>query len=308
MALELVNRPGRGRRRRRLDYTHGAVRRILLALIVSSAAAAAERPVDPTFLHRQLDEVAIGPSAESTESCRYRPLFGDGDPQAYLPKGVARFGELIVDPDGRCRELAPDSEEQIYYVLEGEGAVVYRGRPTPVRPGDFMYFAPGVKRFASNPSDTPLRLLLMSYHMPSDVEHGAPVKLPIANEEEAELQVVGNHPPSTQYRLLLGDVTSKRDLLATAQVVTSLFVMEFAPGGTNHPHHHLRDEEIYILLEGRGEMVAGGGADGVEGRHAAEPGDAYYFRPNATVGFYSDPAPDSPKAKILAVRSRFPGL
>ena len=81
--------------------------------------------------------------------------------------------------------------------------------------------------------------------------------------------------------------------------------MQFEAGGTNFPHHHDQEEEIYLVLDGNGDMVAGGGMDGVEGRHPARAGDAYFFRLNSTVGFYS--AKDSPrKARILAVRSLYP--
>jgi mannose-6-phosphate isomerase-like protein (cupin superfamily) len=81
--------------------------------------------------------------------------------------------------------------------------------------------------------------------------------------------------------------------------------MNFAPDGTNFPHHHQNAEEIYLVLEGEGTMVAGGGMDGIEGRHPAKAGDAYYFRPNCTVGFYNQKKPDA-RAHILAVRSRIP--
>jgi hypothetical protein len=53
-------------------------------------------------------------------------------------------------------------------------------------------------------------------------------------------------------------------------------------------------------------MVAGGGADGNEGRYPAKEGDAYFFRLNTTVGFYSGAKPGAPKDLILAVRSKFP--
>jgi mannose-6-phosphate isomerase-like protein (cupin superfamily) len=99
--------------------------------------------------------------------------------------------------------------------------------------------------------------------------------------------------------------TGKRDAIDDAYVVTSLFWMDFAPGGTNFPHHHPSAEEIYLLLEGEGVMVAGGGTDGIEGRHPAKAGDAYYFRPNCTVGFYNQNKPGA-KAYILAVRSQIP--
>jgi len=102
---------------------------------------------------------------------------------------------------------------------------------------------------------------------------------------------------------MVGDRKSTRDKIAAGLVVTSLFVMEFAPEGTNFPHHHETEEEIYLVLDGHGEMVADGGMDGIEGRHPASAGDAYFFRLNCTVGFYNS---NDSKAHILAVRSRFP--
>jgi mannose-6-phosphate isomerase-like protein (cupin superfamily) len=133
-----------------------------------------------------------------------------------------------------------------------------------------------------------------------------PAKLPIANADEVKKEVVGGHPPSTLYQLLMGDTNSKRDRLACAHVLTSLFIMEFAAGGTNFPHHHDREEEIYLLLDGRGQMVAGGGMDGVEGKFPAKPGDAYFFRLNTTVGFYAENKEGEPKSHILALRSLYP--
>jgi mannose-6-phosphate isomerase-like protein (cupin superfamily) len=103
----------------------------------------------------------------------------------------------------------------------------------------------------------------------------------------------------------MGDAESKRDRLAAGHVLTSLFAMEIAPGGTNFPHHHQREEEIYLVLSGHGVMVAGGGMDGVEGKHPAKTGDAYFFRLNCTVGYYSAP---NVKSRILAVRSWYPGM
>jgi mannose-6-phosphate isomerase-like protein (cupin superfamily) len=82
--------------------------------------------------------------------------------------------------------------------------------------------------------------------------------------------------------------------------------MDFAPGGTNIPHHHEMEEEIYYVLRGSGEMVAGGGADGNEGRYPAKAGDAYFFRLNTTVGFYSAAKGGDEHDLVLAVRSRFP--
>jgi mannose-6-phosphate isomerase-like protein (cupin superfamily) len=102
---------------------------------------------------------------------------------------------------------------------------------------------------------------------------------------------------------MMGDTTSKRDRLAAGRLLVSLYVMTFQPGGTNFPHHHDNEEEIYVLLDGSGDMVAGSGVNGVEGRYPAKAGDAYFYRLNCTVGFYN--SMQGP-ARILAVRSTYP--
>lgn len=76
--------------------------------------------------------------------------------------------------------------------------------------------------------------------------------------------------------------------------------MEIDPAGTNFPHHHPDAEEIYLIVDGHGEQVAGGGTDGIANRRPAKPGDAYFYRMNATVGYYSAPGV---KSRILCVRS-----
>ena len=116
---------------------------------------------------------------------------------------------------------------------------------------------------------------------------------------------MSGHPQSVLYKLLIGLHTGKRDLIDEAYVMDSFFVMDFAPGGTNWPHHHEFAEEIYLVMDGQGDIVAGSGENGVEGRYPAKAGDAYYFRPNCTVGFYNQNKPDA-KAYILAVRTRVP--
>jgi mannose-6-phosphate isomerase-like protein (cupin superfamily) len=143
----------------------------------------------------------------------------------------------------------------------------------------------------------------MGFKLPAGAKTDVTSKLQIANLDDVKKQQVGGHPASTLYQLMIGDTHSTRDKIAAAQVVTSLFVMEITPGGTNTPHHHEREEEIYLLLDGTGDMVAGSGMDGVEGRHPAKPGDAYFIRLNGTVGFYNT---GSTIAHILAVRSRYP--
>ncbi|MBI4873977.1 MAG: cupin domain-containing protein [Acidobacteria bacterium] len=280
------------------------IRISLLALVMAGGGLAAEdRKVDATFLRKNLADVKPQQSDVTTATCRYKPVFGAGDADARLLRGVARFGEMIVDAGGASAPVGYPAEEQVYYVLDGTGTVSHNDQQAPVKKNDFMYFAPGVKHGAAG---GPLRVLVMGFKIPPGTQVKVPEKLPIANIDEVKKQVVGNHPPTTLYQLLIGDTTSTRDRLAVAHILTSLFIMEFDAGGTNFPHHHEREEEIYIVLDGHGDMVAGGGMDGIEGRFPAKPGDAYFFRLNTTVGFYAANKPGEPKSHILALRSLFP--
>jgi len=149
-------------------------------------------------------------------------------------------------------------------------------------------------------------VLVMSFRVPQKISIGSLGATPkIVNMDDLKEETVDGHPNSVLYKLLVGPRTAKRDAIDDAYVVTSLFWMDFAPGGTNFPHHHETAEEIYLVLDGQGDMVAGSGTDGMEGRYPAKAGDAYYFRPNCTVGFYNADKPGA-KAYILAVRSRIP--
>jgi mannose-6-phosphate isomerase-like protein (cupin superfamily) len=282
------------------------MRKRYLLLLACAALLGEERAVDPTFLRRSIAAVAAKTMDVSTPSCHYKPLFGAGDSDASAPKGIARFGEMTVDPDGASQPVTYPREEQVYFIEEGAGELEYAGGKYPVHRNDFMYLAAGAGHGLANSGSAPLRAIVMGFKLPAGFKSEPPSKPPIANTDEVKKQLVGGHPASTLYQLMIGDVTSTRDKIAAAHVLTSLFMMEIAPGGTNFPHHHEREEEIYLLLDGTGDMVAGGGMDGVEGRHPAKAGDAYFIRLNGTVGFHNSNAPGAPNAHILAVRSLFP--
>ena len=280
--------------------------RLALSLLITATLFGAERTVDPTFLHRYVPDVATQKADVSTGTCHYQPIFGAGDSVTSIVKGVARFGEMLVEAKGACAFVAYPAEEQVYVILEGTGVLSYGEEKVPVRTNDYLYLLAGIRHGISNPSGKPCRVLVMGFKIPAGTSVSQTPKLLRANIDEVKKQTVEGHPPSVLYQLLMGNTKSTRDKLAAGRTLTSLFIMEFAPGGTNFPHHHETEEEIYLVLEGHGEMVAGGGMDGIEGRHAARAGDAYFFRLNCTVGFYNASEPGA-KTRILAVRSLFPG-
>jgi uncharacterized cupin superfamily protein len=82
--------------------------------------------------------------------------------------------------------------------------------------------------------------------------------------------------------------------------------MDFAANGTNNPHRHDDEEEIYLIIRGQGDIVAGETADGKELRHSSKEGDAYFFSPKTFIGFYSGNKEGEEHARILAVRFKYP--
>lgn len=274
-------------------------------LLFASVLYAADRTVDPTFLHRSLSAVSETKSDLTTSTCHYKPIFGEGEPEAHALVGIARYGEAIVDPNGNCANVQYSGEDQVYVVLSGSGTAQYGTTDVALAKEDYLYIPATVSHSLRNRSAEPLNVVVMGFRTKGFEPAPMPMKPLKANIEDVRTQPVSGHPMSTMYRLLMGDVDSKRDRIAAGRVLTSLFLMEIAPGGTNFPHHHEREEEIYLVLDGHGDMVAGGGMDGIEGRHPAKAGDAYFFRLNCTVGYYSAPGV---KSRVLAVRSWYPGM
>jgi mannose-6-phosphate isomerase-like protein (cupin superfamily) len=278
---------------------------LLLAIACVLPSRAADRRVDPTFLHRNASSVHEKKSDITTATCHYKPLFGKGDADSSALAGIARYGEVIVDPNGVCAAAVYPQEDQVYVVLVGSGSLKYGDETVPLPKEQYAYIPATVPHTLSNNSSKPLNVIVMGFRTKGFERAPMPRYALTANISDVPTQTVSGHPSSALYRLLMGDAESKRDRIAAGRVLTSLFLMEIAPGGTNFPHHHEREEEIYLVLAGHGDMVAGGGVDGIEGRHPAKPGDAYFFRLNCTVGYYSAPGV---KSRILAVRSWYPGM
>jgi mannose-6-phosphate isomerase-like protein (cupin superfamily) len=277
----------------------------LIAIVL--AAASGLFAADPTFLRRYVPDVQPQPDdlTAGGKGASYRPAFGVGDSQARQLKGIARYGELSVTADGTSALVSYPAEEQIYYILQGNGTLLYEDQRVSVKKDDFLYLPVGVKHGMANASNQPVRLLVMGFKIPSSAKAPSPPKLMLANAADVSLVPVQGHGPTSLFKLLMGTTESRRDKLAAASQMVSLFIMDFAPGGTNIPHHHEMEEEIYYILRGHGDMVAGGGADGNEGRYPVREGDAFFIRLNATVGFYSG-SQGGDHDLVLAVRSRFP--
>jgi len=295
----------------RIESRATNVKRLLLfSVLLAHGLCAQDRQTDPTWLHRYVPDLSESNAGLTSPTCHYQAVVGEGDKQSQSLQTVTRFGEVTLDPNGSCKSVSYDRQEEIYFVVEGGGVLHYilhdDDQVQALRKHDFTYLPPGVKHSLFNNTEQPLRVLVMGFKIPSSISIAAPSPRPkVANLEESKEETVSGHPNSVLYKLLIGLHTGKRDLIDQAYVMDSFFWMDFAPGGTNWPHHHEAAEEIYLVIDGQGEMVAGSGTDGIEGRYPAKAGDAYYFRPNCTVGFYNQNKPGA-NAYILAVRARVP--
>ena len=237
-----------------------------IALLAGTSCAlplhADHRRIAPTYLYRDTVTAAEKSSDITTATCHYKPLFGKGDPDTSVVVGVARFGEAVIDAHGACATVQYPQEDQVYVVLDGSGSAKYADEEVPLKTEDYLYIPSTVPHALKNKSGVPLTVVVMGFNT-IGFEKTHPPSHPLkANMEDVPTTLVNGHPDSARFRLLMGDADSKRDRIAAGRVLTSLFLMEIAPGGTNFPHHHQREEEIYLVLSGHGVMVAGGGMDG----------------------------------------------
>lgn len=260
------------------------------------------------YLKRSISRISEVNIDISTPTAHYQPMFGVGDNNSSLVKAVERFGIITIDSSGVSNPVKYADEEMILFVLNGTGILNYDKTNMPVSQNDFMYIPVGTKFSISNPRDKSLKVVVMGFKIFPDTKIEPTGRLMIANTSEVPLQVLGQHGPTTLFQLLMGTTRSRRDRLAAAYQANSLFIMDFAPTGTNIPHKHEREEEIYLILDGVGDIVAGEEpTDSTEIRHPSKAGDAFFFAPSTLIGFYNTNKDEEQHAKILAVRFRYPG-
>lgn len=259
------------------------------------------------YLKRSLSKLSEVKTALSTENAHYRPIFGEGDDSSSIIRGISCYGCLDIDPGGRTNLVKYTDAEQVLFVLKGTGILYSDKEKMPVSKNDFIYIPAGMKFGFSNPREQDLSVIVMRFRLDPDSCIRKTAGLMMANADEVKFQILASHGPTTQFQLLMGTTESTRDKLAAACQMTSLFIMDFAVGGTNNPHRHEEEEEIYLILRGHGDIVAGENL-GKELRHASNEGDIYFFSPKTLIGFYSGNNQEEEHARILAVRFKYPVL
>ena len=104
--------------------------------------------------------------------------------------------------------------------------------------------------------------------------------------------MISSHGETTIYQLIFGRGTEDPKL---TKGITSFWIMTVMPGGTNEPHSHKDEEQIYFIKDGNGLIVVG------EEKREVKAGDAIYLPPKTVHAFYNT---GSEPCVIIAVGAR----
>lgn len=254
------------------------------------------------YLEKSVSSISEETSEISNSSTHYKSIFSIEDDEV---NAIERFAHVAIDPKGKTKSIDFKGLEYVYYVLEGTGTLQYDKEEVPISKDDFFYVPQDKKHAFENAREDTLNILMMAFRIPEDSEGGSK-EVQIANTGKVQFQEMADHGATSRYKLLMGRTNSRRDRIAAASQMTSLFIIDFFPLGTNIPHTHPREEEIYFILDGKGKMVAGQDPEGHDLYHPAKPGDAFFVGKDTSVGFYSENGEGEEHAKVLAVRFFLP--
>jgi len=100
----------------------------------------------------------------------------------------------------------------------------------------------------------------------------------VVNVKDVEKRVLGSHGETTKYQLIFG----RGSEYPVTKSITSVWVMTVEPGGTNQPHSHEDEEQVYLIKSGEGTISVG------DEKRRVKEGDVIYLPPKITHAFYND--------------------
>lgn len=245
-------------------------------------------------LYMSFDKARVSQHSLSNDDVRYRAYFGVGDLNENITEGLIRYGVLNLESNSYSRVGSFQDEETVYYVLEGTASIRVKDDLIPISSNDYFYIPAGLDHQFENNRESKTIIVQMGFeHKNSPIE--SDYKLQIANSMDVGFNNNG-------LQLLLGAEDSVRDRLAVGNRVISLFIINLQLDGVNRPHKHQHEEEVYFVLEGKGDMIASD-MDGNQQNYPVNKWDAFFFPNNTHVGFINTNDADRAITRILAVRS-----
>lgn len=93
---------------------------------------------------------------EGIGSIKFREVFGEKD----FESNLVHFHETIINPHSTIGYHEHIGNEEVYYIVEGEGMMQLNGKEFKVKPGDSVVAQGGDSHGLKNESDLPIRILV----------------------------------------------------------------------------------------------------------------------------------------------------
>ena len=152
-------------------------------------------------------------------------LFGPG-------RGCAEFEQRLLSFDGAGADREPSADDEVVYVLRGQGSATVAGKPVELRPGTALYVAAGTAWSVDESEGMELLSVLVHDPLPADGRTHAIVAI---DEVEA------------------GEATAGRMFRLLAPCPSATQFVGYIPTGRAPDHYHRYDEVVYVL-DGEGAL------------------------------------------------------
>ncbi|MEM2906177.1 MAG: cupin domain-containing protein [Candidatus Bathyarchaeia archaeon] len=172
------------------------------------------------------------------------------------------FSRAVLQPSRSTPPVGHEAEQEVLYVVEGEGALEAGDKTWPLREGSALLIPAGVSHTLRNMGDFPLELLVLTEALPPGYEKRA---TSVLARNRHEVPIVLAH-----WNMQVAVLFSDTDGLAALHSVLAVVV---DPMQVTEPHGHpVGTDEVWYLLEGAGLHMVG--------QELTEqwPGDAVYIR------------------------------
>jgi mannose-6-phosphate isomerase-like protein (cupin superfamily) len=216
----------------------------------------------------QAYDLKFGPSseAEGGDTVPFTRIFGEDA----FDSGFRWLDLCIVKPGAEIGGHSHFIDDELYYIVQGNGTKVVNGEEARVGPGDAILLRSGGSHALRNDSD-------------SDEVHVLVIDLLASPADEQRLLARNIHKvPFVPKRskggsgeILVGDIYTTEELGPAWDFVQSV---KLPAGSAIGLHAHMGDEELYYIVDGDGVMTS----DGEE--YAVGPGTASLCRSGSSHG------------------------
>jgi quercetin dioxygenase-like cupin family protein len=151
-------------------------------------------------------------------------------------RGCPEFVQRLLRFDGAGEDRGASDDDELLYVLDGNGAVTIDGERAELAPGTAVYVAAGARWSVDEPHGLELLSVLVRDPLPTDSGRYAVIGI-----DEAEA----------------GEATAGRMFRLLAPCASATQFVGYIPPGRAPDHYHRYDEVVYVL-DGEGALHVDG--------------------------------------------------